>query len=247
MLPFIIDDESRRRWKDAYQGLRRLYISTSDIENAGGIPLALHIAVSRSIFKDGNEDVVEALKEDIEELKPSFITLKVAFGAQFTDKYRPEQTQHVKDFIEAVGRFGIATGTPTHLFCENNDGIMAYGLGINTFSQPVDHKVLRGEFAPVVAPSLEDRYGRIYDYGSKDFVKHKTWLTKSEASDHASCALKCCKDKTYGVLNRMTLHDFYHYAATHLTVTRDQEIGEFVEAIKKRQVVQHLATKFNYK
>jgi len=244
MLPMIESEESRGRWKEAYSGLKRLYLTTDNIEGEIGIPLALHTVVHPNIFDDGKEELPTNILADIEELKPTAVTVKVAFGADLTNQKNPERAQNTKNFLEAIGRTCKASNTPTHLFCENEDGIHAFALGFNTFSQPVDGKVLRTDFASEVQPSMEQRYGRIYDYTSKNRVTHKTWLTQSEGIGHAPCGLACCKDKKYGVLSRMTLHEFYHYAGVHLLVNRNQEVGEVILSIKESKLVQHLKTKY---
>lgn len=246
MLPFIVDEESKRRWKAAYEALERFYINMEAIHGTNGIPVALHVAVGRGIFKEANEQLAVDLLEDIEELKPKAITVKVAYGAMLDDTKTPEQTQNTRNFLEGIGRFAKAANIPTHLFCENNSGVMSLSLGMNTYSQPIDHKVIRTDFAPESPLTLEERYGKIYDYKQKNFVSHKSWLTQSEQIGSAPCSLKCCAKTSHSILKGMSLHDFYHYAGTHLIVTRDQEIGEYVQALRKKAIKEHLTTKYRW-
>ncbi len=245
LLPLIVDDESRIRWKEAYLALKRLYVKTDDIEGKAGIPLALHIPLHQKVFKEGKEGLVAKILEDMEELHPTMVTTKVAFGVQLKDEKNPERAQNTENFLENVGRTCKAFNIPVHLFCENEDGVYAYKLGISMFSQPIDGKVLRQDFYPVEPPTLEQKFGRIYHYGHKNRVTHKTWLTESEGIDAAPCGLPCCKGKTYGLLGSMGTHAFYHYAGKHLLVTRNQEISEVIQAIRASQLMVHFKSKYN--
>lgn len=245
MLPTITNKESKGYWKEVYIALKNLYIKTEDIDGKSGIPLALHIPINHSVFVESNDDLLEEIYRDIEELKPSAITIKIIGGAKLDDRGDREKAQRISNFIENIGRTAKAFGIFTHLFCENTSGIRAFSFGINTFSQPIDHKELRVPFVSKVSrPTLEQKFGSIYDYKKKRFVSHKMWLNETEELGHPPCGLKCCKDKTFIEVANMTNFNFYRYAGCHLILTRNLEITEFIKAIREKKVAIHLAQKF---
>jgi hypothetical protein len=244
MFPCITNNESKNYWKGSYVALKSFYIKTDDIDGKSGIPLALHIPINHSVFKETGTELLEEIYRDIEELKPSAITIKIVGGANLDNREDKEKAQRIKDFLEHIGRTAKALGIFTHLFCENTSGIRSFNLGLNTFSQPIDHKEIRLPFASRVPPSAEQKFGSIYDYKKKRFVSHKTWLNETEELGHPSCPLKCCKGKTFIAVANMTHFEFYRYAGRHLILTRNLEITEFIQAIRTMKVSAHLIQKF---
>lgn len=243
MLPLIVDDESKRSWKDAYLSLKKLAVEPENLEGEIGIPLALHIPVHRSIFRERNKDLAEEIVEEVEELKPTAVTVKLADTKQGLDSARPEEETNIRNFLENIGRTCKAAGVPTHLFSENNRGIVSFKLGFSSFSQPVDFKPMRKDFYPQTPPTPEERYGRIYHYKLKQHVLHSAWLNEAESIQHAPCDLKCCKNITFDVLKRMTWHEFWRYAWKHLLATRELEVSEVIQAIQSKTLKQHLIAK----
>jgi len=246
MLPLIVDEESRVRWKEVYLALKRLVVEPENMLGEAGIPLALHIPLHQAVFLAKNQELRNDIVKDIEELKPEFITIKVADGLALKVEKNPEKIQAQREFIEAVGRVSKFFNIPTHLFCENNYGIYSYGLGMNTYSQPVDNKQLRKPFYAKEPPTPEQRFGKIYHYATKEFVAHESWLTEAERINHAPCGLECCKDVDFARLRRMSYFDFYDYARKHLLATRNQELNEVIAAIKTSELKQHMEAKYAF-
>jgi hypothetical protein len=246
ILPLIVDDESRRRWKEVYLALKRLVVEPENIFGEAGIPLALHVPLHQTVFHEKNQQLRDDILKDVEELKPELITIKVADGINLKNEELPEKAQFQKDFLEAIGRLARAFNVPTHLFCENNNGIYAYGLGISTYSQPVDYKPLRKDFFAKEAPTMEQKFGRIYHYGKKVHVTHQTWLTEAERPNHAPCGFECCVGVDLARLKRMAHHEFYRYSWKHLLVTRNQEVNEVIAAIRKSELKMHVEAKYSF-
>ena len=133
-LPCIVNEESKTYWKNAFVALKNYYIKTEDIDDKSGIPLALHIPINHEMFREGASGIIDEIYNDVEELNPSAITIKVTGGARLDKKDDIEKRKRISDFIENIGRTAKAQGTFTHLFSENTSGIHAFNLGINTFS-----------------------------------------------------------------------------------------------------------------